>query len=132
MNTGVTHRLFLVILMATGLAVISSVLIMHWSLGRGFLKYVNAMEKSGISRLAVTLEGTYSKDKNWAAIRHDPERWRHLIAVSLPETDLPPGETSQTSPPAEQAEATATSHCPRAWCGILTNACFCWMLTERY
>src|SRR5512133_2177539 len=104
MKTGVTHKLFLAILMATGLAVISSVLIMHWSLGRGFLKYVNAMEKSGISRLAVRLEDTYSKDKNRLALRHDPERWRHLIAASLPEADLPPREKSPTSPQAEQAE----------------------------
>lgn len=105
MKIGVTHKLFLVILMATGLAVISSVLIMHWSLNRGFLRYVNAMEKSGISRLAVRLEDAYSKDKNWGSIRHDPERWRHLIAASLPEADLPECDKPPTSPQAEQAEA---------------------------
>ena len=58
MRIGVTHKLFLAILMAAGLAVISSALIMQWSLDRGFLKFVNSMEKSGISRLAAQTRST--------------------------------------------------------------------------
>ena len=64
MRVGVTHKLFPVILMAAGLAVISSALIMQWSLGRGFLKFVNSMEKLGISRLAVRLEENYRIEQN--------------------------------------------------------------------
>lgn len=91
MKLGVTHKLFLVILAAAGLAVVSSALIMHWSLGRGFLKYVNAVEKTGISRLAGMLEDNYRKEQSWDSLQQRPEQWRRLIAESLPEAN-PPGE----------------------------------------
>lgn len=105
MNLGVTHKLFLVILTAAGLAVVSSALIMHWSLNRGFLKYLNAMEKSGMSRLAAKLEESYGTDQNWRLLRNDPVRWRQLIAGALPEADSHPGDRLQTGPQAGQVAA---------------------------
>lgn len=105
MKTGVTHKLFLVILMATGLAVVSSALIMHWSLNRGFLKYVNSMEKTGISRLAAKLEENYRADRNWTLLQSDSARWRGLIAAALPETDLPTGDKTETRLQPERAGA---------------------------
>ncbi|MDD2308102.1 MAG: ATP-binding protein [Desulfuromonadaceae bacterium] len=90
MKIGVTHKLFLIILTAAGLAVVSSALIMQWSLSRGFLKFINAMEKTGISRLAVELEKSYRTEQSWEFLRRDPARWRQLVAASLPEAPPPP------------------------------------------
>jgi len=92
MKIGVTHKLFLSILMAAGLAVISSVLIMQWSLNRGFLKYVNAIEKSGISRLANRLESRYLTEGSWNFLRSNPEQWRQLVFAALPMEGRPPME----------------------------------------
>ena len=89
---GVTHKLFLSILMAAGLAVISSVLIMQWSLSRGFLKYVNSIEKSGISRLANSLENRYLTEGSWEFLRSDPGQWRQLVFAALTMGDHPPME----------------------------------------
>lgn len=96
MKFGVTHKLFLAILTAAGIAVVSSALIMQWSLDRGFLKFVNTMEQAGISRLATKLEEHYRTDQNWNFLQRDPELWRRLISAAMlesaqhPETGMPP------------------------------------------
>ena len=92
MKIGVTHKLFLVILTAASLAVVSSALIMQWSLSRGFLQFINAMEKTGISRLATELEGIYRAEQSWEFLQRNPERWRQLVAASLPEAAPPQAE----------------------------------------
>ena len=96
MKISVTHKLFMVILTAAGLAVISSVLIMQWSLGRGFLKFVNTMEKTGITRMAAELEGGYRTEQSWEFLRRDPARWGQLVAASLP--DAPPPRPDEKMP----------------------------------
>jgi two-component system sensor histidine kinase BaeS len=101
MKIGVTYKLFLVILMAAGLAVVSSALIMQWSLDRGFLKFVNAMEKAGISRLAAKLEESYRSEQNWESLRHDPAQWQRLVVAALPDEGPPPGERMPHGPPPE-------------------------------
>ncbi|MDD2539796.1 MAG: ATP-binding protein [Desulfuromonadaceae bacterium] len=92
MKIGVTHKLFLVILTAAILAVVSSALIMQWSLSRGFLAFVNSMEKKGISQLAAELEESYRTEQSWDFLRRDPARWRHLVMASLPDAVPPPPE----------------------------------------
>jgi two-component system sensor histidine kinase BaeS len=101
MKFGVTHKLFLAILTAAGLAVVISVLIMQWSLDRGFLKFVNTMEQTGISRLATKLEENYRTDQNWDFLQHDPELWRRLISTAMPESAQPPEMGIPPSPPPE-------------------------------
>lgn len=96
MKISVTHKLFMVILTAASLAVVSSVLIMQWSLGKGFLKFVNTMEKTGITRLAAELERGYRTEQSWEFLRRDPARWRQLVAASLP--DEPPPRPEEKMP----------------------------------
>ncbi|MDD2581098.1 MAG: two-component sensor histidine kinase, partial [Desulfuromonadaceae bacterium] len=107
MKIGVTHKLFLVLLTATGLAVVSSALIMQWSLSRGFLKFVDAMEKTGISRLAVELEQSYRAEKSWEFLQRDPSRWRQLVAASLPEAASTPQEEQTPAGPAQRGKIPA-------------------------
>jgi len=98
MKLGVTHKLFLVILTAAGLAVVSAALIMQWSLARGFLKYVNAVEKTGISRLAGMLEENYRTEQSWDSLQQYPRQWRRLIAEALPEETAPQEERTTDQP----------------------------------
>ncbi|HEY6837158.1 MAG TPA: two-component sensor histidine kinase, partial [Geobacteraceae bacterium] len=65
MKIGITYRLFLAILAAASLAVISMYLIMQWSIGRGFLRYVNTMEAARLERLAGELEHFYDRVGSW-------------------------------------------------------------------
>lgn len=100
MKTGITYRLFLAILLAASLAVVSMVLIMQWSLSRGFLRYVNTVEKNSASRLAAKLEEGYGRDLSWDFVSREPARWREVVIASLPEEGhLPPEDAPQASPP---------------------------------
>lgn len=99
MNMGLAHKLFLAILIAAGLAVIGTVLIMQWSVHRGFLRYLDSLEKTAVSRLAAKLEQKYSEDLGWHAVRRDPALLGRLAAASLPEHGPHPGGEPEGEPP---------------------------------
>jgi two-component system sensor histidine kinase BaeS len=111
MKLGVTHKLFLAILAASGLAVICSALIMQWRLNRGFHNYLNSIEKAGISRLAATLEKSYGTEQGWGSLAKDHEHWRQLVVSSFPMPpleEIPPGE--RMPPPAGMTPGTPEEH----------------------
>jgi len=99
MKVGVAHKLFLAILTAAVLSVFSSVVIMQWNISRGFLKFINSVEQSGVSRLAGKLEEFYSSEQNWDLLRSDPSRWNRLVAVSLLEVGPPHENHLPDGPP---------------------------------
>jgi two-component system, OmpR family, sensor histidine kinase BaeS len=80
----IKHRLFLAMLTASGAVVICMFLIMQWSIGRGFLAYINTMEKERFARLAEVLEQSYSTRGGWEFLRDDPSAWSRLVASTLP------------------------------------------------
>ena len=80
MKIKIKYRLFCAILAATGVVVISMFLIMQWSVGRGFLAYVNTMEKDRLQRLVLVLERSYDSNGSWEFIRDNPEIWPELLA----------------------------------------------------
>ncbi|TGU71131.1 HAMP domain-containing protein [Geomonas terrae] len=80
MKIKIKYRLFCAILAATGVVVISMFLIMQWSVGRGFLAYVNTMEKDRLQRLAHVLERSYDSNGSWEFLRGNPEMWPELLA----------------------------------------------------
>ncbi len=90
MKLNITGKLFLAIFLAASLAVVSSALIMQWNLNRGFLRLINDMEKSGISRLAARLEKEYQPEAGWDSILRDPMTWRQIVDASFPEIKPPP------------------------------------------
>lgn len=104
MKIGITYRLFLAILAAAGMAVISLVLIMQWNLSRGFLRFINSVEKTGVARLSTKLEDSYGKELNWDFLLRDPALWRRMVMASLPEEGHPPPEGLPDGPPPEHAE----------------------------
>lgn len=83
MKIGITHKLFLAILMASILAVASMVITMQWQLDRGFRNFINAIEQDGISRLATDLESRYAEGKSWAFLSSDKTAWQEAVARSM-------------------------------------------------
>jgi two-component system sensor histidine kinase BaeS len=102
MKVGVAHKLFLAILTAAVLSVFSAVVIMQWNISRGFLKFINSVEQSGVARLAGKLEEFYRSEQNWDSLRSDPARWNRLIVVSVPEVGPPHGNNWPAPPPPEE------------------------------
>ena len=101
MRIGITYRLFLAMLIATALAVVAFLLIMQWSIDRGFLQFINNLEQARLARLAERLEESYAEQGGWEFLRHDPAQWRRLLAASLPDEGGPPapGEPAGGRPP---------------------------------
>jgi two-component system, OmpR family, sensor histidine kinase BaeS len=80
----IKYRLFLAMLAATGAVVICMFVIMQWSIGRGFLAYINTMEKERFTRLAEVLEQSYSARGGWDFLNEDPASWPRLLAATAP------------------------------------------------
>jgi two-component system, OmpR family, sensor histidine kinase BaeS len=80
----IKYKLFLAMLAGTGAVVICMFLIMQWSVGRGFLAYINTIEKERFGRLAAVLEQSYTSKGSWEFLREDPAAWPNLMAASLP------------------------------------------------
>lgn len=99
MKLNITGKLFFAIFLAASLAVVCSALIMQWNLNRGFLRLINDMEKSGVSRLATKLENEYRTESGWDSILRNPMKWRQMVDASFPELKPPPPPTAGVRPP---------------------------------
>ncbi|MBN1380198.1 MAG: HAMP domain-containing protein [Deltaproteobacteria bacterium] len=65
MKIGITYRLFLAILIATGLAILALFLIMGWSIDRGFYQYLGRMDQKRLEQLSVNIADYYERYGNW-------------------------------------------------------------------
>ena len=100
MKIRITYRLFLVILAAALLSVVSMFFIMQWNIERGFRRYINDVEQAQFARLAVRLETSYATQGSWDFLRNEPDQWFRLIAESFPEGHhRPPLEDMEGAPP---------------------------------
>jgi len=99
MKIGITHRLFLAILAAAALAVVSMFLIMQWSIERGFRRYIDSQEQAQLIRLAERLEEGFANQGSWDFLKTDPLRWQQLIAASFPPQAPGPQDRERPGPP---------------------------------
>jgi len=98
----ITYRLFLMILAAAVMSVVSMLLIGRWNIDRGFRRYIENVEQIQLARLAVRLETGYARQGNWDFLKKSPERWFGLLAESFPERHLgPPVSMEQNTFPGE-------------------------------
>ena len=84
MKIMIKYRLFFAMLAATGVVVICMFLIMQWSIGRGFLSYVNTMDMERFDNLAEVLEDSYRENGSWQFLRDEPTAWSKLAAARPP------------------------------------------------
>jgi len=84
MKVMIKYRLFFAMLAATGAVVICMFLIMQWSIGRGFLSYVNTIDRDRLDKLSQVLEQSYQASGGWQFLREDRGTWYRLVAATLP------------------------------------------------
>ncbi|GFO56002.1 two-component sensor histidine kinase [Geomonas sp. Red276] len=84
MKMRIKYRLFFAMLAATGAVVIGMFLIVQWSIGRGFLTYVNTVERDRLERLSEVLEQTYTAEGGWDFLQEDRDAWPRLLAYTMP------------------------------------------------
>lgn len=101
----ITYRLFLVILAAAILTVLSMFAIMQWGVERGFRRYMHEVEQTQFARLAVRLEAGYAARRSWDYLKNEPEQWLRLIVETFPEGHpRPPEHDMQGAPPPDRGE----------------------------
>ncbi|MDD5759139.1 MAG: ATP-binding protein [Desulfobulbaceae bacterium] len=81
MKIKIQQRLFVAILAAAALSVISMLVIMKLSLGRGFLQYVNTIENE---KLSAALLQAYVEKGNWEFLQEDPAGWPSVLTRIMP------------------------------------------------
>ena len=72
MKIGITYRVFISILAATGLAILSLFLIMRWNIDRGFNQYLKTLDQTRLEQIAANLEEAYAEHGNWDFLRGNP------------------------------------------------------------
>jgi two-component system, OmpR family, sensor histidine kinase BaeS len=92
MKIGITYRLFFLILCATGLAILFLILIMWWSINRGFYQYLGTVDQKKLAQVVDDLGKKYEQQGNWDFLQHSPPRWNASGAMPFlkPELDRPP------------------------------------------
>jgi len=75
MKISIAYRMFLSILVATCMALLCMFLIMQWSINRGFLQYLSAMEQDRLEKIAAILEQSYAEHGSWDFLLNNPEQW---------------------------------------------------------
>lgn len=88
MKIGITHRLFLSLLGATCLVILSLFLIMRWSVDREFYRYLGTIDQTRLEQIAIDLERTYAKRGSWDFLETEPPRWDVTGLMTPPERDI--------------------------------------------
>jgi two-component system, OmpR family, sensor histidine kinase BaeS len=91
MKIKIRYRLFLSILAATCVALLSMFLIMYWSINLGFLQYLEAIEKGRLEKTAKGLEQAYSEHGSWDFLRENPGFWIVRLLDAQAENGPPEG-----------------------------------------
>ena len=81
MKMGITYRLFIAILAAACLSVVSMFFIARWNIERGVLQYAGTVEAARAERLADALVSHYGEHGNWDFLHGDPSHLLLIMAV---------------------------------------------------
>lgn len=79
MNLSVGQKLFLTLLLATGLVVAGTLGFAAWSFERGFVRFVEARQQERVDALVARLQAIYVNDGGWEALAADKGRWVGIL-----------------------------------------------------
>jgi len=91
LKLSIRSKLFLTLLVATGLAVVCMFALIQWSFDRGFLNYVKSLEGQRLESLVGTLAEAYGEKGSWDWLQENRWSWWRLLREnafeSLPEEE---------------------------------------------
>ena len=83
MRMKIWQKLAIAIVLISTVVVTATFLLSMQSFGKGFLSYINELEKPKIEKVKRRLERDYQRKKSWTFLTLNPEKWGHY--VNLPE-----------------------------------------------
>jgi two-component system, OmpR family, sensor histidine kinase BaeS len=98
MRFTIKYKLFLTLLLATIVVVASMVSLTKWSFERGFLEYVNTVEREVHANLVNNLAEAYKENGSWDFIRDNPRQWKEIRRSSFPNRDTSDTQENSHSP----------------------------------
>lgn len=90
MRVSLKYKFTLALLGCISLVVLCMHLFGQWSFERGFLRYVNTVEKTRLELLTTTLEEIYKGQQNWDFLRNNPVVWLKVLASTIPGKNVEP------------------------------------------
>lgn len=117
MRLTVAHKLFLMLLVITGVVIFGMAVFMSWSFERGFVNYIEARKQERIDSFVYRLENYYREHGTWEELQQDKAEWLRLI-FSDDQEDEPPRwiehlmKESMTPPPEQDAHKGPPPHLP--------------------
>ena len=79
MRLTIGHKIFLALLLSTGGTLIVMAMLVQWSLGRGFLDYINQVESERLMVFADHLTRVYVSRRDWHWLRGNPHALRREL-----------------------------------------------------
>ncbi|NJN46895.1 MAG: HAMP domain-containing protein [Candidatus Competibacteraceae bacterium] len=79
MRLTIGHKIFLALLLSTGVTLIVMALLVQWSLGRGFLNYINQVESERLVVIANHLTSVFVRRRDWHWLRDNPRALRREL-----------------------------------------------------
>ncbi len=110
MKIGITYRLFLSILAATSLVILSLFMIVRWNIDRGFYQYLRTLDQSRLEQMAGNLEEAYTEHGNWGFLK-DSSRFEIGSLLNARSDDAADGTTKKIE---EGKEMTPRPQGPRS------------------
>jgi two-component system sensor histidine kinase BaeS len=110
MKIGITYRLFLSILAATSLVILSLFMIVRWNIDRGFYQYLRTLDQSRLEQMAGNLEEAYTEHGNWSFLK-DSSRFEIGSLLNARSDDAADGTTKKIE---EGKEMTSRPQGPRS------------------
>ncbi len=85
MKIGITYRLFLSLLGATCLAILSFFLVIRWSVDHDFFRYLGTIDQTRLDQLVGDLGQRYEEQGSWSFLEAEMPRWDPAGSLSPPD-----------------------------------------------
>lgn len=96
MRLRIYHKVFLALLVTSGVSMIVLVLAFRWSLNRGFMAYLNQLDLERQDALVDLLQDWVARNGDWQGLRENRRVWHQLLLASQGNAD--PGGIQRNEP----------------------------------
>ena len=114
MKLRLIHKLLIALFTSTALVAVLIVLISRFSIGRGFVDFLQQTEHSRLEQIAPELADWYTENGDWSIFAEDPRQFYRLVVSAVPEvrsegrinvTGQPGGRPERRRQPPEEGTA---------------------------
>ena len=87
MRFGITWKILSAVFLTALVVVCGMLFLVQWGFDRGFLEYVNRIEREMQQNFIATLTDEYRSYGNWGFVADDPRYWRELYFRSFSQSE---------------------------------------------